>query len=191
MLHLTDLRARTEAQETAEKAAKDAAEDKRIAELSFVERFAEFERNQGTKLQGLQDQLEQRDALLAKERQFNELMEYRRGALDTETGQQILPELRDLVTGNTVAEMDASVSALASRSASILDQVAQATQGARQSARGVGVTAPPVGPLDNDSGYQTLSLAELQGMDMTQYAQLRGRLLGGAASQPRDRGMFG
>lgn len=187
----TDLATRTQAQEAAEKAAADAAEEKRVAELSFAERLAEFERNQGAKLDGLQQQLAQRDTLLAKERQFNELMEYRRGALDTEFGQQILPELRDLVTGNTAEEIDASVSALAQRSAAILDQVTQATQGARQSARGVGVTAPPVGPLDNNSGHETLSLQDLQAMDMTQYAQYRGRLLGGAASQPRDRGMFG
>ena len=179
-----------EAREAAEAAAA-AAEEKRLAELSFGQKLEEFQAQTQTQVQTLQRQLAERDAVLEKEHAFNELMTYRNEVLNSETGQSILPELRDLVAGNTREEIDASVSAMAQRSMSILEQVAQATGAARQTARGVGVTAPPVGPMDNNSDHQSVSADDIRNMDMAQYAQLRGRLLGAAASQQRDRGMFG
>lgn len=188
----TDLTSRQEAQTAAEKAAADALEEKRLSELSMQERFDEFTRLQGERVQGLEQQLAQRDAILQKEREFTELMQYRGQVLQSEMGQSILPELRDFVAGNTTAEIDAAVSALAAKSEAILTQVAQATGAARQTARGVGVTAPPVGPLDNNSGYETVTRDDIAAMDMQTYAQNRGRLLGAAANQQaRDRGMFG
>lgn len=183
----------------AQQAAEAAAEEKRLAELSYAEKLQEFQKQQEEKFQSLEQQLAARDAIIEKERQFTELMQYRSQALSNEDpngpgggqGPNILPELRDLVTGNTREEIDASVSALAQRSASILQQVASATQAARQGARGVGVTAPPVGPMDNNSGYETVTRDDIANMDMATYAQNRGRLLGAAAQQHRDRGMFG
>jgi len=186
----TDLTARQESQAAAELAAANASEEKRLAELSFGQKLEEYQQQTLSQVQTLQQQLAERDAILAKERQFNELMAYR-GQLLEQHGNDILPELRDLVAGNNEAELDSAVSAMVSRSASILQQVASATQSARQGARGVGVTAPPVGPMDNNSGYETVSADDIRGMDMTTYAQNRGRLLGAASQQQRDRGMFG
>lgn len=181
-------------------AAAAAEEEKRLAELSFSERLAEVQKAQDERFASLQDQLQQRDAVLAKERQFTELMQYRNAALENTDnpegpgrglGPQILPQLRELVTGNSREEIDASVSALAERSTSILQEVAQAQGVQRQQARGVGVTAPPVGPLDNNSGYETVSAADIAAMDMPTYAANRGRLLGAASQQQQGRGMFG
>lgn len=186
----TDLTQRQEAEQAAIKAAADAAEEKRLAELSFAEKLEEFQAQTQTQVQTLQQQLAERDALVEKERQFTELMQYRSQLLQ-QHGNDILPELHDLVAGNTPAELDAAVSAMVQRSGSILQQVAAATSQARQGARGVGVTAPPVGPMDNNSGYETVSAADISAMDMTTYAQNRGRLLGAASQQQRDRGMFG
>ena len=177
--------------EEAQAQAAAAAEEKRLAELGFKEQLAEFQQQTLGQVQTLQEQIAQRDALIEKERQFTELMQYRGAALQSELGEQIIPELRDLVAGNTREEIDSSISALAQRSASILQQVAQATQQTRQGARGVGVTAPPVGPMDNNSGYETVTREDIANMDMQTYAQNRGRLLGAASQQQRDRGMFG
>lgn len=187
----TDLTARQQAEEEARKAAEAAAEEKRLAELSFGEKLVETEQRFSTQVQTLQQQLAERDAILEKERQYNELVGYINQQMQTETGQSIIPELRDMVQGNTREEIDASISALAQRSASILQQVASVQQDARQGARGVGVTAPPVGPLDNNSGYETVTADDVRNMDMATYAQNRGRLLGAASQQQRDRGMFG
>lgn len=187
----TDLATRQQSEQEAIAAAAAAAEEKRLAELSFGQKLEEFQVSNNQQVQALQEQLAQRDAILERERQFTELMQYRGQAMQSEVGDQILPELRDLVAGNTREEIDASISALAQRSGAILQQVAQATQQTRQGARGVGVTAPPVGPMDTDSGQQTVTADDIRNMDMTQYAQNRGRLLGAAAQQQRDRGMFG
>lgn len=187
----TDLQTRTEQQRAAEQAAAQAAEEKRQAELSYAERAAEMEQRMTGQLTALQQQLAERDAVLERERQFNELMAYRSAQLQ-QHGDDIIPELRDLVQGNTPEEIDASISALKERSGSILQNVAQQAQAVRQNARGVGVTAPPVGPMDNNSGHQTFSADDIRNMDMTQYAQHRARLLGAASqTSQRDRGMFG
>lgn len=186
----TDLQSREQQRIEAERAAAQAAEEKRLAELSFGEKLQETEQRFGSQLQTLQEQLQQRDAILERERQFNELMAYRAQLLQ-QHGNDIIPELQDLVAGNTREELDAAVSAMVQRSSSILQQVATAAQQTRQGARGVGVTAPPVGPMDNNSGYETVSAADIAAMDMQTYAQNRGRLLGAASQTQRDRGMFG
>lgn len=181
-------------------AAAAAEEEKRQAELSYAERLAELQQQQDARFQSMEEQLRQRDAVLEKERRFTELMQYRSAALENENnpegpgrglGPQILPHLRDFVTGNNEAEIDASVSALAERSTLILQEVAQAQGVQRQQARGVGVTAPPVGPLDNNSGYETVSAADIDAMDMNTYAANRSRLLGAASQSQQGRGMFG
>lgn len=199
-----DREEREKREQEAIQAAAAAAEEKRQAELSFSERLAETENRLVETVSGLQQQLQQRDVILEKERQYTELMTYRNAALTNDTnpegpgkglGPQIMPELRDFVTGNSVEEIEASISALAQRSASILQNVVAATGEAvgqaRQQARGVGITAPPVGPMDNNSGHQTVTADEIRDMDMATYAQNRGRLLGAASQSQRDKGMFG
>lgn len=186
----TDLTTRQQAEQEARAAADKAAEEKRLAELSFGEKLVETEQRFAERVQTLEQQLQQRDIILAKEREFTELMQFRAELLQ-EHGENILPELRDLVAGNTREELTAAVSAMVERTSSILGNVVAQTQAARQSARGVGVTAPPVGPMDNNSGYETVSAADIAAMDMSTYAQNRGRLLGAASQQQRDRGMFG
>lgn len=171
-------------------AAAAAAEEKRLAELSYGEKLAEFQAQQEQRFAEMQNQLALRDAMLEKERSFTELMQYRAARLEQE-GDDIIPQLRDMVVGDTREQIDASISALKERSEAILTEMAAATGAARQSARGVGVTAPPVGPLDNNSGHESFSAEQLRDMDMGTYAQLRGRLLGAASQQQRDRGMFG
>lgn len=176
-------------------AAAAAAEEKRQAELSYGEKLAETEQRFSGQIGELQQQIAQRDVILEKERQYNELMTYRSARLATDDesdpASMILPELRDLVAGNTREEIDQSISALAERSGAILQQVAQARGMAQQSARGTGVTVPPVGPMDNNSGHQTVTAEEIRNMDMQTYAANRGRLLGAASQQQRDKGMFG
>jgi DNA repair exonuclease SbcCD ATPase subunit len=187
----TDLQTRQQNEQAAIQAATDAAEEKRQAELSFSQKLEEFQSANTQQVQSLQQQLAERDAVLERERQFTELMGHRNAVLQ-ERGDDIIPELRDLVQGNTREEIDASVSALIARSGSILQNVAQQAQAVRQNARGVGVTAPPVGPMDTNSGQQTFTADDIRNMDMTQYAQHRARLLGAASqTSQRDRGMFG
>lgn len=175
----------------AQRVAEAAAEERRQAELTAVQRLQEVQEQQNVTVQGLQEQLAQRDATLAREREYNDLMSYRDQALAGDVGQQIIPELRDMVAGNNQAEIDASISALAQRSNAILQQVATARQEQLTGSRGVGVTAPPVGPMDNNSGNKTFTAEEIRAMDMQTFAKYRSGLLGAGSQQHAARGMFG
>lgn len=135
------------------------------------------------------EELRQRDALLERERSYVELQTYRaqRIAQEAET---IIPELQDLVVGETAEEIETSIAGLRDRSARILDGVAQATRSARQQMQGVPVTAPPVGPLDTDTGQASFSAEDISAMSMSEYARIRDKLLN-SASRGRERGLFG
>lgn len=113
-------------------------------------------------------------ALLEKERELRELETYRQRRMHEEQ-ENIIPELIDLVSGNTLAELDASVEILRERSAAILLSVQQATQ--PRQPKGVSVTSPVSGPMENQQEYQTLNSDDIRNMTMDQYVKMRDRLL--------------
>ncbi len=125
----------------------------------------------------LQQQIASRDALLEQERRYTDLMAHRSNVM-LQRGDNILPELRDLVQGNTPDEIDRSVALLEERSLSILQNVAPTAP--PPPPRGPSVTAPPVGPMESGSSTRTYTPQELKDMPMSEYAQLRDRLLGAA-----------
>ena len=120
-------------------------------------------------------------ALLDKERQLREVETYRQRRLH-ESQDEIIPELIDLVSGNTPEEIEASVEILRQRSAAIIESIQQATQPSR--VKGVSVTAPSVGPMETQTEYQTLNADDIRNMTMDQYVKMRDRLL---SSRPKGR----
>jgi chromosome segregation ATPase len=124
-------------------------------------------------------------ALLERERTFQELEAYRQRALSA--ADDIMPELRDLVRGNSADEIDASITELRDRSNRIMESVQAATQAARQTP-GARVTAPA--NLENDPAHRTYTPESLKAMNMDDYRANRQRLLGEAAAN-RGRGIFG
>lgn len=150
----------------------------------FEQKQAEWEKN----LQEERAERERAFALLTKERQYSELMEYKNGAVRA-VEDQILPELLDQVTGNTSEEIDASIARLVATSESILNNVGAALNTQRQTQPGPRVTAPPVGPLETETGQQQLSAADIDGMDMAEFAKHRGQL--GVTGGRTNRGLFG
>jgi hypothetical protein len=91
--------------------------------------------------------------------------------------------LIDLVAGNTIEEVDASVDILRQRSAAILQSVQQATQ--PRQLKGVSVTSPVSGPMDNQQEYQTLNSDDIRNMTMDQYVKMRDRLLSSRSNKGR------
>lgn len=181
------------AEEKKRQEAEAAAEAERQKTLTFEQRMAEMEAGWTAKLGGLEQQVQQRDALIEREREFQALTKYRDDAVAT-NAENIMPELLTWIVGNSTEEIDAAVSRAVETTASILAQVAQAQTGqqyaqqqARQQARGTGVTAPPVGPLENQSGHETFTAADISNMDMATYVKNRGRLLEAASQQMRGR----
>jgi len=126
---------------------------------------------------------------LDRERQYSELTSYRQQLLEAER-ENIIPELLDLVTGNTPEEVSASIEGLKERSSRILDSAQAAMQNARKEMTGSRVTAPPTGPLDINSEQRTLTAQEIAAMPMNEYAQYRQRLLSDKA-RGRGQGLFG
>lgn len=185
-----------------EKAAKKAAEaaareaeraekerKKQEEELSAKELLDIRQREWEEKLLAEKQEREKAFALLERERMFSELQNYRAQRIDEERD-NIMPELLDMISGNTKEEIDASVAALSERTARILDSVQQASQDARRQMVGTRATLPSAGPLDIDTGSRQFSAEDIAAMSMNEYAKYRQQLLSPNA-QGRTSGLFG
>lgn len=149
-----------------------------------------------TKEQEWQEQLERERqererafALLEREKAFADLQSYRTQRLDQER-ENIIPELIDLITGNTQEEVESSIEGLKERSSRILESAQSAMQNARKEMTGTRVTTPPAGPLETNSEQRPLTADEIQSMSMNDYAKYRERLLS-ASARGKSRGLFG
>lgn len=128
------------------------------------------------------------EALLRREQEYREVMDYRAQAIAANQD-TIMDHLRDMVTGNTPEEIDASIAVLAAKSSAILEDAQAALTGARAAQRGTSVTGMPSGsPLDTSSGQSPYSADDIAGMSMTEYIKNRDKLLSQSRS---DRGLFG
>jgi hypothetical protein len=170
----------------AEEASK--AKQKEEEELSVKELLSKKEQEWKSQLEAERLERERAFAMLEKEREFQELNNYRQGRLEQERD-NIVPELIDLISGNTKDEVEQSISMLKEKSASISSSVQQAMQTAKQQMAGTRITNPAAGPLDNDSSQQSLTPDSIRDLSMAEYAKQRAKLLGTAASN-RGQGLF-
>jgi DNA repair exonuclease SbcCD ATPase subunit len=128
-------------------------------------------------------------ALLEQERNFTDLQNYRNQRVEQER-EAIMPELLDLLAGNTREEVEASIEGLKERSARILESAQQAMQTARRDMTGTRATLPPAGPLENNSAQRNFTAQEIASMSVQEYAQYRDKLMSPAA-RGVSQGMFG
>lgn len=148
-------------------------------EDEFNQRINQVEQEWSLKFQELEQQRQAQDALLEKERYMQQLESYRQRRIQAES-ETIIPELRDLISGNTEDEIENSIAVLRDRSTAIIESIQQAST---PRLKGAPVTAPPVGPLDTQMEYQTLSAEDIRNMPMDQYVKMRDRLLSASRSQ--------
>jgi DNA repair exonuclease SbcCD ATPase subunit len=148
------------------------------------------------KTRELQEQLERERsererafALLEREKTYADLQAYRQQVLETER-EAIIPELVDLIAGNTREEISASVESLKERSAKILESAQSAMQNARKEMTGTRATLPPAGPLETNSEQRNFTPQEIAAMSQNEYAKYRDRLLSPQA-RGKSSGMFG
>jgi hypothetical protein len=176
----------------AEAAAKRKAEEEMDIRALLQQKETEWEeklQSRDAKLEEERNEREKAFALLERERSFAELTEYRSRRLEEERD-NIIPELIDLITGNTPAEVEESIASLATRSARIIEAAQSAMRAERREMTGSRVTAPPSGPLDTNSEQQSITAEQISAMSVTEYAKYRTKLLGQAASE-RGKGLFG
>lgn len=187
---LKTLRSEREAREKAEaearKAVEEAEQKRQEDEMSLRDLLRTKETEWEHRFQAIQAEREQDKAVFEQERRFNELQNYRRARIDQES-EYIMPELRDLVAfGNTEAEIDASIDQMKQRTAAILQSVQSAVTTQRIQTRGVAPTGqPPVGPMEQQTTYETLTPDDIRSMDMQTYAKYRDGLMKAAS---RNRG---
>jgi len=159
------------------------------SELSFKDLLKKKEQEFQSQLEAERLERERAFALLEQERKFQEVMNYRQQRVEQER-ENIVPELIDLIDGNSADEVEQSIAMLKEKSARILSSAQQAMQSARQQMAGTRITNPAAGPLDNDSEQKSYSPDSIREMSLADYAKQRAKLLGTAASN-RGQGLFG
>ena len=128
-------------------------------------------------------------ALLERERDFANLQSYKQVKLEQERD-NIMPELLDLVSGNTAEEVDASLESLKERSARILESAQSAMQNARKEMTGTRATLPPAGPLETNTEQRNFTAQDIASMSMNEYAKYRDKLMSDTA-RGKSKGLFG
>ena len=186
--------ARKEAEQRANKEA-EILRQREIDELSakelllkkedeFNQRINSVEAEWQERLNAIEAQRQAQEALLDKERQMQALIHYRNNRLQAEQ-EAIIPELIDLVSGNSEEEIEQSIAVLRERSSAIIESIQQATAQQQGRLRGAPVTAPPVGPMETQTEYQQLNADDIRNMSMDQYSKMRDRLLNARSSRGR------
>lgn len=177
---LSQLAADREAREQAERERLDALaeQERKVAEEALdtrqllEQRQAEWDQ----RFRSLEGERDRERALREQEARYNAVQEYRRGRIE-QTTNSIMPELRDLVHGNSEEEIEASIAEMQNRTEAIMASVQGVVSQQRQQSRGVGVTAPPIGPMEQQTSYETLTPEQIRAMDMPTYAKYRERLM--------------
>lgn len=179
-----------EAQEAALRAEQEAEAKRRAEEdMDVRELLSAKEQEWQAQLEAERQERERAIALLERERQFSELQAYRNARLEEERD-NIIPELVDLINGDTPEEIENSIASLRERSERILRSAQEAMTSARRDLTGTRITTPAAGPLDTNSENRMFTAEDVSNMSMSEYQKYRDRLLGNAASN-RSRGLFG
>ena len=168
--------ARAAAEQQAIEAAQAAERAKQEADLDTRQLLEQRQTEWDNRFQALERERDTERALREQEARFADLKEYRRNRIDQEA-HTIMPELRDLVAGESTEAIEASITAMQQRTEAILASVQGAVTQQRQQVRGVGITAPPVGPMEQQTTFETLTPDDIRSMDMTTYAKYRDALL--------------
>ena len=162
------------------------ARKKAEAEMDVRSLLEKKEQEWASKLEEIRQEGARKDALLERERQYAELTAYRNRRL-AEEQDNIIPELVDLISGNSADEIEQSITGLRERSSKILESAQQALQSARRDMKGTSTTLPPI--MDNNSDQQSFTAEQIAAMSVTEYAKYRDRLFPGSRSQ--NKGIFG
>ena len=181
--------------ELAEKAEREAAKaelekQKQEDELEVRDLLRIKEQEFNEQLEAERQEREKAFALLERERSFSEIQAYRNQRLNEES-ENIIPDLIDMVNGNSIEEIEASIQGLKAKSSSILEAAQQAMQAARRDMPGTRVTTPVnAGPLDVETGNRQFSAEDIASMSLNDYAKYRQQLLSPNA-QGKSKGLFG
>jgi hypothetical protein len=159
-------------QAEAERKAKEEAE----SGMDVRDLLTTYRQEAQAEIQSLRDQAERSQAELEKERQFQELDQYRSQAVEA-VRDRIVPEIADFIGGDTPEQIDASIADALERSDRIIQGMMAAQQNQLQGMRGVRTTAPSGnGPLEEQQEQRAMSAEDIRAMSPSEYAASRGKL---------------
>lgn len=181
----TERRTNRAAREAEAAALKKAQEE---AELDAKSLLLKKEEEWAAKFEDERSKTEKAFALLEREREFQELQQYRQQRLEAER-ESIIPELIDMIAGDSKDDIEQSILKLKEKSAQIFDSVSAVAQQSRKEMVGTKITMPASGPLDNDSESLSYSPNDISKMSMADYAKNRSKLLSGGTNSAQ--GLFG
>lgn len=162
------------------------ARKKAEAEMDVRQLLEQKENEWKSQLEEIRQENARKDALLERERQYSELTAYRNQRIKEEEN-NIMPELLDMVSGNSADEIEQSIAGLKERSSKILESAQAAIQQQRRDMKGTSTTLPPT--MENNSGQQSFTADQIAAMSVTEYAKYRDNLLPNANA--RNKGIFG
>lgn len=187
-----DRDARMKAEEDARRKAEEEVERARLAELSAQERLAEQQRALEERLRQVEEDRERERATFEMERAYAQLVNYRDQRVNAEVAAgNIAPELADLVSGNSVEEVEAAITRIAEKTAVMVGNMQAAATQQRSTQRGPSYTSPPVGPMETQQAFTTLTPDQIRNMDMATYIKERDKLLKANSDQVRTKGIYG
>lgn len=183
----TEREAEAAARRAEAEASAQAQKEKEEAEMSVRALLQKKEQEWNDRFQTIEQQREQDRAVFEMEKRLAETENYRLARLSQES-EFILPELHDLVRGNSLPEIDASIEEMKARTNAILGNVsAVVSQQPTPVYRGASPTAPPVGPMEQVSTTQRLTPEDIRSMDIETYKKYRDTLLASASASYRGR----
>lgn len=129
------------------------------------------------------------EAMRDKETALSKLLAYKDAKM-REHEEDIIPDMRNLVQGESESEIDQSIARLVEISSNIINKAKETFGEARRAAPGVSTAgAPPSGAMEINSDNKQYSAEEISAMSVNEYAKHRAKLLGQA--RVTNRGLFG
>lgn len=183
---LKELKKERQAMERERKAEEDriAAEQQAKLEeqMELRELLNKKDQEWNQRFQSIEQERERDRATFEREKALMEVESYRLQRVEQEA-EYILPELRDLVRGNSIEEVDRSIEDMKNRTNAVLGNFAGVTS--QQPPRGSAPTAPPVGPMEQMPSHEQLTPEDIRSMDIETYKKYRESLLASASQQYR------
>jgi hypothetical protein len=176
---------RAKAEEKVRKDAERAAKKKEEEEMELRDLISRKDQEWEEKLAAERAEREKALAVLEQERRHAALQGYLAQRM-LEEGDRIVPQLRNLVAGNSEAEIDAKIQELVGISESILGDTTQFLQQQNAARPMVGVTSPPIGPSDMTASTRVLTPDDIKALSAEEYAANRDDLLRAASRSRRQ-----
>jgi len=175
---------RVKAEEKAQRDQARAQKKQEEEQMELRDLMARRDQEWEEKLETERREREKALAVLDQERRHASLQTYlaQRMAQD---GDKIAEELRDLVAGNTPEEIDNSIQLLIQKTDLIRNNVVDGLRKVNSTRPTVGVTAPPVGPMESSQATRTYTADELKAMTPEEYSSERENLLRAASLSRR------